>query len=69
MKTEFSKEEALFLAGKGIKITHKFFSDNEWFTYNDKGEVVLEDGVVTTKSEFWEHRQEGFWSHGYMLYW
>jgi hypothetical protein len=56
--TRFEAAQAL-KAGK--KLTHKYFTPEEWVMGIDKGYYLLEDGVRCTAAEFWKWRQgDGF---------
>jgi hypothetical protein len=40
----------------GRKVTHKYFSREEWAT-QENGQILLEDGVRCSPAEFWRDRQ------------
>jgi hypothetical protein len=64
---EYTKEEALELMEKGIKITHESFTSDEWMTI-EKGKILLEDGVRCSRQEFWHWRREKYWNTGYYIF-
>lgn len=66
MGQELTKQEAVSLMEKGEKITHRFFSENEWMTIDD-GEILFEDGVRMSLEEFWKYRHDKSWECGYYL--
>lgn len=63
-----TKEEAIAEMLKGNKVTHKYFSANEWMTHTADGRILLEDGVKCLPSEFWRWRADESWNSGYSLY-
>lgn len=61
-----NKKEAIQAMQEGKKITHKYFTPEEWMTMR-KGMIVLEDRVVCTPEEFWKWRTAIGWDYGYKL--
>ena len=59
-----TKKEAIILMQQGVKITHIYFSKEEWVTMED-GMILLEDGVRCEQVEFWKWRTSDFWNEGY----
>lgn len=57
-----TKAEAIVQMEKGIKMTHKYFTPEEWVYIGANGLYVLEDGVECTPSEFWKWRQNEYWN-------
>ena len=62
-----TKEEAIKAMQDGIKVTHRYFSSNEWMSMHD-GLIVLEDGAMCTPYEFWRWRTDPVWNNGYDLF-
>ena len=62
-----TKQEAIIKMKQGEKITHRFFSLEEWMTI-DNGEILLEDGVRCSEDEFWKWRTDKSWDDGYEIY-
>lgn len=62
-----NKEEAIQAMQEGKKVTHRYFTPDEWMTMR-MGMVVLEDGVVCTPQEFWQWRTDSVWNNGYKLF-
>ena len=62
-----SREEAKQAMSAGKKITHRYFSPNEWATM-ENGEVVLEDGVRCDPDEFWRWRAKPMFDNDWSLY-
>jgi hypothetical protein len=46
-----SKEEAIQAMKEGKKVTHRFFSSDEWMTI-ENGFLLLEDGVRISLEDF-----------------
>jgi len=63
--TRFEAAQAL-KAGK--KLTHEYFSPDEWVKGNGYGDYFLEDGVVCSAAEFWKWRQQQFFNDGWKLF-
>lgn len=61
------KADAILLMIKGTKITHRYFSENEWMVIEDDL-IILEDWVQCTPHDFWEYRQSESWDDGYSVY-
>lgn len=59
--------EALEVMGEGKKVTHPYFSKEEWMTFED-GKIVFEDGVRCLITEFLRWRQGEEWKHDYKIY-
>jgi hypothetical protein len=60
-----TKTEAIQAMKEGKKVTHRYFTPDEWATMvNDQ--IVLEDGVKCTPKEFWYCRNtpnfDNYWS-------
>ena len=52
---------------EGEKVTHKYFSLDEWATMvNDL--IVLEDGVRCTPEEFWRWRNNPIFDTDWSIY-
>ena len=62
-----SKEEAIQAMKEGKKVTHRFFSSDEWMTI-ENGFLLLEDGVRISVEEFFDLRSDSRWGNGYELY-
>jgi len=62
-----TKNEAIQEMQKGNKVTHRYFSQNEWMVIQN-GKIVLEDGVKCDPHEFWRWRGGESWNDGYELF-
>jgi len=62
-----TKAEAIAEMRKGKKITHQWFSHDEWMTMVGNS-ILLEDGVKCSEEEFWHWRTDESWNDGYSLF-
>ena len=62
------KAEAIQQMKLGKKLTHRYFSDDEWVTIDKHGQILLEDGVTCSQYEFWNHRKQDWWNDGWSLF-
>ena len=61
-----TKTEAIVVMNKGKKVTHTYFSHDEWMTIKN-GEIVFEDGGKCSQDEFWKDRTTKEWEDGYTI--
>ena len=62
-----SKDEAIALMKQGKKVTHRYFSNDEWITM--LGNIIrMEMGQECWSSEFWRDRQGEAWETDWSLY-
>jgi hypothetical protein len=67
MKTDnLTKQEAIQSMKEGKRVTHFFFSDNEWMTM-DGDKIVTEEGYRHDANEFWSYRTGSQWDSGYSI--
>lgn len=62
-----TKEEAIQAMKEGKKVTHPYFSKDEWLTM-DGNKIYLEDGCSCWSYDFWVNRKGFGWDNGYSLY-
>ncbi len=55
-----TKEDALIAMQNGKKVTHRYFTDNEYM-YMENDMIFSEDGVHHKWSEFWDLRSSEDW--------
>ena len=60
-----TKEEAIVEMAKGVKMSHRNFTPEEWIYIGANGKYVLEDGVECSASEFWVWRKDEYWNTGW----
>lgn len=68
-----TKLEAIVAMLSGKKVTHKWFSKDEWMTaelcpFTYRLDLLLEDGVTVRASKFWALRDDKSWDDGYSLW-
>ena len=63
-----TKQEAIKSMQEGKRITHTHFDKSEWMTMNNKGYLLLEDGVQCSLTEFFRWRTDKSWDAGYSFY-
>ena len=51
-----NEQEMLEAVRAGQKVTHRWFSDDEWMTMENEM-FVFEDGVRCSQEEFWKYRE------------
>jgi hypothetical protein len=54
-----TRDEAIEAMKKGWKVTHEYFTPEEWITMRGE-KILLEDGVECTQEEFWAGRIPDF---------
>lgn len=62
-----NKAEAIEKMKAGEKLTHPYFSDDEWVTMVD-GQMLLEDGVKCSVLEFWRWRTDSSWDNNWSIF-
>lgn len=63
-----TKQEALQAMREGNKVTHKYFTDDEWVKSNQDGTIlILEDGVECSPAEFWRWRTDEYWNNDWSI--
>lgn len=62
-----NKKEALLAMQEGKKVTHTYFTDEEWMSMKD-GKILTEEGYLHPFLEYWSYRTAPGWEDGYSLY-
>ena len=62
-----TKKDAIQEMKEGKKVTHQYFTDDEWATM-ENGKIVLEDGVRCDPDEFWRWRLGSGFDDGWELF-
>lgn len=62
-----NKQEAIQAMLEGKKVTHLYFSNDEWVTM-ENGQILLEDGVRCSPNEFWRWRTDAMWETDWSIY-
>lgn len=62
-----TKQEAIEAMRQRKKVTHSYFTDDE-FIKMEKGKIVTEEGYSAPPEEFWKYRQSVWWNEGWELF-
>lgn len=62
-----TRQEAIQAMREGKKVTHEYFTPDEWVTM-EGNEIVLENGVRCDEYEFWRWRTPAIYETGWSLY-
>jgi len=63
-----NKQEAIQAIKEGKKVTHIYFSPDEWVTLTPSGLYKFEDGVVCTSQFFWFDRKDVMWETDWTIW-
>ncbi len=63
-----TQSEAIYHMGEGEKVTHRFFTENEWVKLGEPGYYILEDGVTVPENEFWRYRDGSEWLNDWEIW-
>lgn len=62
-----TRREAIQAMKKGFKVTHDYFSSNEYITMIDD-KIVTEEGYKFNTTEFWSYRTDEHWDTDWSYY-
>ena len=62
-----TQQEARQEIRRGNKVTHRFFSEDEYLTLNERGQEVTEEGYVLD-AHFWMMRLAPKWQTDWSLF-
>ena len=62
-----TKIEAIKLMKEGKKLTHRYFSPNEWVTIENNS-ILFEDGCECSQQLFWYDRKNEYWNDDWSLF-
>ena len=66
--TGLSKQDMLKLLNKGKKVSHRYFSSNEWMKLDNNGVgFEFEDGYIVSPTAFWRDRSSEQWESGWII--
>jgi hypothetical protein len=68
LATVLSKSEAIKAMREGKKVTHQYFTQDEWVQLTPSGLYQFEDGVICPSLLFWQDRKGEQWETGWSLY-
>jgi hypothetical protein len=63
-----TRNEAKQALKEGKKLTHKYFTSDEWIIGLNDGNYMLEDGVKCTPAEFWKWRTDSAFDNDWEIY-
>lgn len=68
MPNELTKEQAIAAMKEGNKVTHLYFTDDEWVKSDKEGDIyTFDDGVSITSKEFWNLRSINSYNKGWFI--
>jgi hypothetical protein len=64
-----SKEQAIEAMKEGKKLTHPYFTREEWVTMNPSGtQITMDDGVKILAYKFWQDRTVPGWNENWTIW-
>lgn len=63
-----NRAEAKLAIEAGKKVTHEYFTPEEWVSYYDNHVYIMEDGVIVHEALFWADRQQEFFNEGWEIW-
>jgi hypothetical protein len=63
-----TRYEAAQALKAGKKLTHKYFSPDEWVKGDGVGYYRMEDDVRCSAAEFWKYRQQAWFNYNWEIY-
>jgi len=63
-----TKQDAITAMREGKKVTHRYFSNDEWVALTATGLYLFEDGAICTSLLFWQDRQGEYWETGWSVF-
>jgi hypothetical protein len=63
-----NRAEAKHAIEAGKKVTHEYFTAEEWVSYYDNHVYIMEDGVMVHEVLFWADRQAVFFDDGWEIW-
>lgn len=61
------KAQAIHALHEGKKLTHMYFTEDEWVT-DSGGGYEFEDGCKCTFNEFWQDRSDSGWDNDWSIW-
>jgi len=62
------RKQAIEYMKMGLKLTHRFFTPNEWVSLNRSGQIVTEEGLLIHSEEFWSVRESSLWNKDWSVW-
>lgn len=63
-----TKQEAIEAMKNGAKVTHRYFSEDEYIKFSEDGRIETEEGYLCAPSLFWIDRRGEAWQDGWSIY-
>lgn len=63
-----TKEDAIKAMTEGKKVSHRYFTSDEYVFINAKGFYEFEDGVTISSGEFWMFRAHESYNSDWEIY-
>lgn len=63
-----TKQEAIQAMKSGKKVTHRYFTPDEYLFMNIENEYTFEDGVSCSAQEFWKNRTAEYWETDWEIF-
>lgn len=63
-----TKEDAIIQMKQGVKVTHRYFTSNEWITMKGNFTIQTEEGYSFPADEFWRYRNDIDWMDGWSIF-
>ena len=64
-----TKLEAIEQMKLGKRLTHRYFTNDEWVKSDQDGStIILEDGVCCSPNDFWQWRTDEAWNSDWEIY-
>lgn len=63
-----TKNQAIAAMLSGSKVTHSYFSSDEWITMEGNLTIITEEGYSISVDEFWKYRQGEAWESGWSIW-
>lgn len=63
-----NRAEAKKAIEAGKKVTHEYFTPEEWVTYYGNHVYIMEDGVTVHEALFWHDRQAECFEEGWEIF-
>lgn len=63
-----TKNEAIAAMLSGNKVTHRYFSSDEWITMKGNNTIITEEGYRCYTIEFWKDRRGEAWESGWSIW-
>lgn len=63
-----TKKEANEAMKNGAKVTHRFFTPDEWITMEGKFTIITEEGYAVSTTEFWKYREGEEWETDWSIW-